>query len=540
MVTPCSSQSYGSNPLNNLSVSSPYDAQSSSSASIPKARLIPAKNHPRSEQIRRISEIRNCGLGRTFDCCRDVYLFYSVLRVIVWIVGAIETTSTTIRLLKSRGRGFQEHAGVGYFLRSESCPGSYKSIMPLRALSISAYVVSNPYIAGKILKPHRFQEGKDAVITLSTSFQALTDLLGPDSLMTAPLVPYQKLRKFANPFFSHVGVRRHVDVLQNYAEAQISAWVMKGQGSEVTISTDLLDFSRRVILKSFFGIEDIGDAILPAIETILPITTNRLLGVPNFVKKAVYDNAQAVIARATDEIIRQIEGGRFTGSNTSFMAEMINAQTPEGESEFTEGEIRSMCKLLLFAGQDTTGNVLNALIYELGRQPKLQQHLYEDFQKYPSILEFVTESKVLILFLCEIERLYPSVFGINRRAAQDLIIELDEKQGNEIQEFFIPEGSDLFTLLTYMNRDIRRWPDEPGEYKPFRDMAGNRRGSFVFGGGANPCLGRSFATLMMKIFIAQLISSYSWTTQNPESVDFFSNLTLRLMEPIRITLEKRS
>ena len=211
-----------------------------------------------------------------------------------------------------------------------------------------------------------------------------------------------------------------------------------------------------------------------------------------------------------------------------FLRQMNDAKDSSGKKLFTMKEITGMCKLLLFAGQETTSSLLNYLVYILGRETEWQEKLRQDLKKYGNdLIKFAQNSKLVGDIIREALRLHPPVYMIPRKAARDIVVE---------DRLYIPKDWGIGIYNLYMSRDKERWGEDALEFKPDRDQKGYSDGRFVFGGGPHHCIGRHFAMMTARVFVAAMISRYRWETKNGE-VDQTGALTLSLMEDIRIELK---
>lgn len=425
--------------------------------------------------------------------------------------------------LRSLGKGFMEHKGVGCLLALPG--GRYADTYPLPFLGFNTVLVTNPSVAEAILKHHRFEVGPEAIFTLSTPSQQLIAILGADSLLLTTEDKHAELRAFVKEFFEFQTVRTTSrENFETCSAELIHNWSIKNQSGTINITHDLINFSRKLIFQNIFGTELMAEELAQAIDSLVSITHKRVLGYPKFYHQTQFDNANRVIDESVETLLAQ-------APPHSLLIKMKNALNEEGTPRFTPSQVISMCKLLLFAGQETLGNVLIGLVYQMGRNPSYQIALHEEFLRYNgNVREFTSKSKVLVDCIEEALRLYPAVPTISRKTTKSIIVN---------DEYYFPKGWGIDILPAYIARDSRRWPDEPHSFNPSRSRAGNREGKLVFGGEKNHCLGHHFAYQAMKVFLAQMVAHSFWETQNPNPVDFSGKLSIKFLENIHINLVPR-
>jgi cytochrome P450 len=137
--------------------------------------------------------------------------------------------------------------------------------------------------------------------------------------------------------------------------------------------------------------------------------------------------------------------------------------------------------LLLFAGHETTTNLIGNGLYHLLTHPAELERLRRDPERVPSAVE-------------EFLRFDPPVSGTIRIALRDL----------ELAGERIAEGQQVAAMLASANRDPRRFPD------PDRlDLARAPNRHLAFGYGIHFCLGAALARLEAQIAFRTLLARVS-------------------------------
>ena len=136
------------------------------------------------------------------------------------------------------------------------------------------------------------------------------------------------------------------------------------------------------------------------------------------------------------------------------------------EEVLTRGEAVGFAALLLFAGTETTTNLIGNVVHALRTHPAELDRLRTDASRAPAIVEETLrwESPVQYVF---------------RRTTRPF-----SRHGVDV-----PVDSTVTLLLGSANRDPARWGDSAHEFDPDRDTAGH----LAFGFGPHFCLGAALA-----------------------------------------------
>ncbi|XP_028991589.1 sterol 26-hydroxylase, mitochondrial [Betta splendens] len=203
------------------------------------------------------------------------------------------------------------------------------------------------------------------------------------------------------------------------------------------------------------------------------------------------------------------------------MAELQSKAQPEQEVEgaylthlllserMTVAEVLGSITELLLAGVDTTSNTISWALYQLAREPAMQEQLHREVtrvcpgDRVPSG-DDVAQMPYLKAVIRETLRMYPVVPG-NARVTVDSEIVV----GNHL----FPKKT-LFHLCHYaVSFDEDVFPD-PHAFLPQRWLRGPEEtskhpfGSVPFGFGIRACLGRRVAELEMYLLLSRLIKHY--------------------------------
>jgi len=153
------------------------------------------------------------------------------------------------------------------------------------------------------------------------------------------------------------------------------------------------------------------------------------------------------------------------------------AQAEADGDRLTQDELAANAALLIFAGHDTTTNVLGNALIALAEHPDQRELIRASPGLWPNAVE-------------ELLRYDTTAVAIARQTGVDITV----------GDITIPAGADVNLQLNAANRDPRRW-DDPYELR--LDRADPR--PLAFGHGAHHCLGHALARLELKVALRHLV-----------------------------------
>ncbi|XP_076416471.1 cytochrome P450 3A21-like [Peromyscus maniculatus bairdii] len=197
-----------------------------------------------------------------------------------------------------------------------------------------------------------------------------------------------------------------------------------------------------------------------------------------------------------------------------FLQLMMNSQNSkdmESYKPLSDLEILAQSITFIFAGYETTSTTLTFIAYILATHPNVQKKLQHEIDavlpnKAPATYEALVEMEYLDMVVNETMRLYPTA---NR------LIRLSKKDA-EINDVFIPKGTQVVIPIYVLHRDPRYWSD-PEEFFPERFSKENKDRInpytyLPFGYGPRNCIGMRFALINMKLAIIKILQNFSLRT----------------------------
>jgi cytochrome P450 len=224
-----------------------------------------------------------------------------------------------------------------------------------------------------------------------------------------------------------------------------------------------------------------------------------------------YARAEAAVIRMSDAFKDLIAERRKT-PRADLITDLIRAE--QNGKMLNEQELVATCILLLFAGHETTGNLLGTGMYYF------MKHLdqWRDLRDHPELGGQVVE---------EILRFDGPNAAVTRVAGEDI-----ELAGHKISK-----GQRVFAMINAANRDPAMF-EAPNVFNIRRNSSsGAALGQFAFGHGIHFCIGAPLARLEGRIafpIFAQRIANPRLVGAEPH---WFDSLSFRGLSELPITCE---
>uniref|UniRef100_A0A667XX50 steroid 11beta-monooxygenase n=1 Tax=Myripristis murdjan TaxID=586833 RepID=A0A667XX50_9TELE len=344
----------------------------------------------------------------------------------------------------------------------------------------------------------------------------------------------------------------------------------KGQGKEgrlsLTIdpSPDLFRFALEASCHVLYG-ERIGlfssspsqesQKFIWAVEKMLATTPPLLylpprllhrIGSPLWIQHAtawdhIFSHAEARIQRGYQRISSSqggrskagAEGGQYTG---------VLGQLME-RGQLSLDLIKANITELMAGGVDTTAVPLQFALFELGRNPEVQERVRQQVraswaQAGGDPQKALQGAPLLKGTIKETLRLYPVGITVQRYPVRDIVL----------QNYHVPAGTMVQACLYPLGRSEEVFKD-PKRFEPGRwDVSREERGgggaegagfrSLAFGFGARQCVGRRIAENEMQLLLMHILLNFRLSLPSAQDISTKYTLILQPETPPRITFSK--
>jgi cytochrome P450 len=218
-------------------------------------------------------------------------------------------------------------------------------------------------------------------------------------------------------------------------------------------------------------------------------------------------------ARVAQQAVHELEGyfaatirERRSTRKDDLLSLLMDAT--EGAGGLSEEDLHAQCVMLLFAGHETTRNLIGNGIFTLLKHPDTMRDLRTDDGLWPAALE------ELLRYECPVQ-----AFG--RTVKSDI----------EIEGMHLPAGSSIGFMIGASHRDPRQFPD------PDRlDVRRPHLRHLAFGGDAHVCLGITLARLEGQLSITALTRRFPNLRLMDETPDWGSNFALRGLKTLHVQI----
>jgi cytochrome P450 len=198
-----------------------------------------------------------------------------------------------------------------------------------------------------------------------------------------------------------------------------------------------------------------------------------------------YERAARGCQKMSD-YFRQLVAERTRNPKPGFLMDLINARD-EGD-KLSDDELVATCILILFAGHETTTNLIGNATLLLLRHPEQLARLRSD----PALIDSAIE---------EVLRYDGPTNALVRVVAED-----HELHGKQLRE-----GERVFVMVNSANRDPRMF-DNPDRF----DIARQQNRHLTFGQGIHLCMGAKLAREEGRVAIQELFDRFPDIALDPE------------------------
>ncbi|XP_054478455.1 cytochrome P450 11B, mitochondrial [Anoplopoma fimbria] len=276
----------------------------------------------------------------------------------------------------------------------------------------------------------------------------------------------------------------------------------------------------------------------------LPPRLMLLVGAPLWTQHAsawdhIFSHAEARIQKGYQRLSSsQARGseGAAGGQYTGVLGQLME------KGQLSLDLIKANVTELMAGGVDTTAVPLQFALFELGRNPEVQERVRQQVraswaQAGGDAQKALQGAPLLKGTIKEILRLYPVGTTVQRYPIKDIVL----------QNYHVPAGTMVQACLYPLGRSAEVFNDpqrfDPGRWASGRedgqrgDGAGGFR-SLAFGFGARQCVGRRIAENEMQLLLMHILLSFHLSVSSSEDIKTICTLILQPETPPRITFSK--
>uniref|UniRef100_A0A8C4E962 steroid 11beta-monooxygenase n=1 Tax=Dicentrarchus labrax TaxID=13489 RepID=A0A8C4E962_DICLA len=212
-----------------------------------------------------------------------------------------------------------------------------------------------------------------------------------------------------------------------------------------------------------------------------------------------------------------------------------------GKGQLSLDLIKANITELMAGGVDTTAVPLQFALFELGRNPEVQEMVRQQVraswaQAGGDPQKALQGAPLLKGTVKEILRLYPVGTTVQRYPIKDIVL----------QNYHIPAGTMVQACLYPLGRSAEVFEDplrfHPGRWGTSKEEGQRGEGtgfrSLAFGFGARQCVGRRIAENEMQLLLMHILLSFHLSVSSSEDIKTTCTLILQPETPPRITFSK--
>ncbi|KAJ6631106.1 cytochrome P450 [Mycena sp. CBHHK59/15] len=391
--------------------------------------------------------------------------------------------------------------------------------------------------------------------------------LGQGSLLYVEGDIHRRIRAVMNPAFSAASIRALSPTLRKAAHEVSERWEglcdAQGPNDVLDIYPTLHDTTLQAVGEGVVGYNFQADkdfaqryknlVVIAAdrskssivLDGILPYIPKRVMDVllhfpPPALQKllefraAIGSLAKTLIKDKTDALELGVEPEK------DLISVLVDCNA-QSTSKMSFEEIQDQFGTITVAGEDTTANTVAWSLYELAKNPDLQEKLREELNEMgPEDTVDYDRLPILNALIKEILRLYSTVPQTERVVAKDSVLPLSEPittlSGKIITEIPVTKGQHLVIAISSYHRLRSVWGDDAEEFKPSRWLDGRIPASgasmgpysnlLAFLGGSRTCIGWRFSLAEMQIIISELVRKFAFALPEKDEVQRTFAITL--------------
>ena len=362
-------------------------------------------------------------------------------------------------------------------------------------------------------------------------------------LLTSEAPLHLRQRRLAQPAFHRQRIAAYGQTIATYAEEMSTRWK---SGTVLDLHPEMLLLALRIVGKTLFdtNVETEVQQIAEAVDSFMGFLPLAFLPFPEVILNLPLPamkrirQGQAYLDRL---IYRMIAERRKDPRDRGDLLSMLLAavDTEDGTGGMTDKQVRDECVTVMLAGHETTANALSFALWELARNPDVQERLSQECRavlgpRAPAAEDYGRLTYAAQVF-AETIRIYPPVWVTARTAVE----------AYEYRGITIPRGAILLAPQIVAHRDPRFW-DDPLRFDPQRFTEENKAGRprfcyFPFGAGARQCIGEGLAWMEGVLILASIAGNWklSLPAGAPPELPLQPAISLRPKGGVRLHVDRR-
>lgn len=379
---------------------------------------------------------------------------------------------------------------------------------PLVTISLGprpAVVVCDPALTNTVLRDgHTFDKG-------GLVYERAADLLG-NGVGTCPHAEHRRQRRLCQPAFHPTRLPGYASVAAAAAENLAASW---SERQIVDVNHAMMTLVGRTAVQSLFALHlptHAAQAVIDDCATVSGGILRRLL-LPAGANRAPtpanrrYKKALTRLRATVDAIITQRRADEADHGDLLYaLLHAVETDENDGPQALADTEVTDQVLTFLFAGIDTSAALLAWALYELGRNPEIQERLH---QQTTAVLDGEPPGFEDIPRLAETRNVVTETL---RRHAPTWMFTRATTRPTRLGAAALPAATTVLLSPYILHNRPDQFPD-PDRFDPSRrqDRQPDRTAYLPFGSGSRKCIGDRFAENLMTLALAVLTTRWCFT-----------------------------
>ncbi|MBC7427828.1 MAG: cytochrome P450 [Bacteriovorax sp.] len=345
---------------------------------------------------------------------------------------------------------------------------------------------------------------------------------------------WRKGRRAIQPIFNPSKFDHYFGLILEESDKTLSK-MLEEKDEEFNMSYWSTRYALHVIGRSLLNesLEDSFDIISQKLSKLIDLTEKKMTAILPFKtpskkrdEKEFSETLHILDTEIQKIIDREKEKSRTSGGN--FIHALLDS--PEN---FTEQKILSQVKTMIFAGHETSANVITWGFYFLMKFPEWQDKIFSELKECNFEItseEQVKKFKYVNLFLNEVLRKRPPAWSFGRVAVSDDMI-----HGSHVK------AGDLISISPYLVQHHPDYWENPEEFNPNRFEKPPLPMTFIpYGAGQRVCMGERLANLEIAMIYLKTVEKFKLQfTEEEFEMPMNPQVSLRTEKTLMARMVKR-
>ncbi len=346
----------------------------------------------------------------------------------------------------------------------------------------------------------------DNLADRSTIHEEVRNVVG-DNLFVLPNSAWPPRRRALQPVFTKQHVDRFGGHMTQAAQTSADRW---RDARHVDLDTECRRLAMRSLGYSILGLDinEHSNTIAENMHVASRYTADRALRpikAPQWLPTPGRRRARAAVARMrrmTMDVLRDCRAN--PNHDAPLVKALLTAADPETGQQLSDDDICNDLLIFMLAGHDTTATTLTYALWQLGRNPEMQDRVAAevaaigDRELTPDDVPRLTYTAQV---LNESLRLCPPAAGVGRTATQDIVVD----------GYRVEAGTIVAIGISAVHRDATLWDHplafNPDRFSPEHSKIRDRWQFIPFAAGPRSCIGEHFAMLVTTLALATIVRS---------------------------------